>query len=68
MSPDEIIPGDDGEDAPITPPSSAERNPAANKQRDDETAAITRTIQPKSDSHSRDGIMGSGSGADTQQS
>ena len=60
-------PDDEPEDAPISPPSSAEKNPAANKQRDDETAAITRTVQPKSDSHSRSGIQGSGSGADTQK-
>ncbi len=66
MTPDDAI-ADDSEDAPISPPNSAERNPAANKQRDDETAAITRTIQPKSDPHSRSGIMGGGSGADTQK-
>ena len=52
---------------PISPPSPAEKHPAANKQRDDEVAAITRTIEPKSDAHSRSGIMGSGSGADTQK-
>ena len=57
----------DDDDAPITPPSSAEADPEGNKQRDDEVAAITRTIQPKSDSPSREGIMGDSSGADTQK-
>ncbi len=61
MTPDET------EDAPISPPNSAEKNPTANRKRDEETAAITRTVQPKSDPHSRSGIMGGGSGADTQK-
>ena len=58
---------DDADETPISPPSSAEQHPAANQKRDEETAAITRTIQPKADPHSRSGIMGSGSGADTQK-
>ena len=57
----------DDDEPPISPPSSAEADPAGNKQRDDEVAAITRTIEPKSDSPSRKGIMGDGSGADTQK-
>lgn len=35
-------------------------------QNDEEVAAITRTIQPRSDAPSRSGITGPGSGADSQ--
>ena len=47
--------------------SSAELHPAENAKNDQEVAAMTRTIQPKSDAKSRSGITGSGSGADDQK-
>ncbi len=47
--------------------NSAELHPAENAKNDREVAAITRTIQPKSDAKSRSGIAGSGSGADTEK-
>ena len=46
--------------------ATAEKDPAGNAKRDQEVAAMTRTIQPGSDAPSRSGIMGSGSGADTE--
>ena len=43
---------------------SGEAHPAENAKNDREVAAISRTIQPKSDAPSRSGLIGSGSGAD----
>jgi hypothetical protein len=37
------------------------------QKQDEEVAAITRTIQPKSDAPSRAGITGPGSGADSER-
>lgn len=54
-------------DKPPGSTSSAEANPAANALRDEDVAAITRTIQPHSDAPSRAGISGSGSGADSEK-
>ena len=47
--------------------NSAELHPAENAKNDREVAAMTRTIQPKSDAKSRSGIVGSGSGADSEK-
>ena len=46
---------------------TAEKNPDANAKNDREVAAMTRTVRPGSDAPSRSGIMGSGSGADTEK-
>jgi hypothetical protein len=37
------------------------------ERQDEEVAAITRTVEPKSDPPSRAGITGSGSGADSER-
>ena len=47
--------------------SSSEAHQAENERKDREVAAISRTVQPKSDAPSRAGIQGSGSGADSAQ-
>ena len=44
--------------------TSGEAHPDENAKADREVAAISRTIQPKSDAPSRSGLVGSGSGAD----
>ncbi len=44
--------------------STAEAHPAENAKNDRDVAAMSRTIQPKSDAKSRSGVTGSGSGAD----
>ena len=44
--------------------STAEAHPAEDAKNDREVAAMSRTIQPKSDARSRSRITGSGSGAD----
>ncbi len=52
---------------PTPKTNTAELHPAENAKNDQEVAAMSRTIQPKSDAKSRSGISGSGSGADTQK-
>ncbi len=47
--------------------NTAELHPKENAKADQEVAAMTRTIQPKSDAKSRSGITGSGSGADSEK-
>ena len=47
--------------------TTPEKNPEANAKNDREVAAMSRTIRPASDAPSRSGIMGSGSGADTEK-
>ncbi len=51
-------------DAPGAEANHAEAHPVENAKNDREVAAISRTVQPKSDAPSRSGIDGSGSGAD----
>ncbi len=69
---EDLIMADTPSTAPQTPDepdaaaNHAEAHPAENAKTDREVAAISRTIQPKSDAPSRGGIVGGGSGADEQ--
>ena len=48
------------------PAPTARTGADAAPQNDDEIAAMSRTVQPRSDAPSRSGITGPGSGADSQ--